>query len=164
VPAKNLYLIDVLRRRMEYPELKRAVREQYERFDPAVVLIEDKASGTQLIQELIAEGLHAVTRYRPQSDKIMRMHAQTAMIENGFVHVPERAPWLAQYLHELTAFPDGKHDDQVDSTAQMLDWFKAAGREPGGFYGYYRALAEELLDPQTVNPAPFSAQFGSRRS
>jgi hypothetical protein len=80
VLGKSLYLIDVLRRRMEYPELKRAVREHYERFLPAVVLIEDKASGTQLIQELIAEGLHAVTRYRPQSDKVMRMHAQTAMI------------------------------------------------------------------------------------
>jgi phage terminase large subunit-like protein len=49
--------LDVLRRRMEYPELKRAVREQYARFQPSVVLIEDKASGTQLIQELVAEGL-----------------------------------------------------------------------------------------------------------
>jgi predicted phage terminase large subunit-like protein len=105
VLGKNLYLIDVLRRRMEYPDLKRAVREQYERFNPTVVLIEDKASGTQLVQELLAEGLHAVTRYRPQSDKIMRLHAQTAMIENGFVHVPNRAPWLGQYLAELTAFP-----------------------------------------------------------
>jgi phage terminase large subunit-like protein len=47
------------------------------------VLIEEKALGTQLIPELIAEGLHAVTRYQPQSDKVMRMHAQTAMIENG---------------------------------------------------------------------------------
>jgi phage terminase large subunit-like protein len=54
VAGKNLYLIDVLRRRMEYPDLKRAVREQYERFNPAVVLIEDKASGTQLVQELLA--------------------------------------------------------------------------------------------------------------
>ena len=87
---------------MEYPELKREVRAQYERFGPNVVLIEDKASGTQLIQELIAEGLYAVTRYRPQTDKVMRMHAQTAMIENGFVHVPDTAPWLAPYLHELT--------------------------------------------------------------
>jgi phage terminase large subunit-like protein len=47
--AKDLYLVDVLRRRMEYPELKRAVRAQYDRFRPSVVLIEDKASGTQLI-------------------------------------------------------------------------------------------------------------------
>ena len=53
----------------------------------------------------------------------MRMHAQTAMIENGFVYLPKEAAWLAEYLHELTVFPKGKHDDQVDSTAQMLDWF-----------------------------------------
>jgi predicted phage terminase large subunit-like protein len=91
ISGKNLYLIDVLCRRMVYPELKRAVRERYERLRPSVVLIEDKASGTQLIQELIADGLHAVTRYQPRLDKIMRMHAQTAMIENGFVHLPDAA-------------------------------------------------------------------------
>ena len=81
----------VLRKHMEYPELKRPVREQCEAFEASVVLIEDKASGTQLIQELVEQGLHAVTRYQPQSDKIMRMHAQTAMIENGFVHLPKEA-------------------------------------------------------------------------
>jgi len=122
--GKDLYLIDVLRRRMEYPELKRAVRAQYERFRPTVVLIEDKASGTQLIQELIAEGLYRRDALPAAFDKVMRMHAQTAMIENGFVHLPDAAPWLAHYLHELTTFPNGRHDDQVDSTAQMLDWFK----------------------------------------
>jgi phage terminase large subunit-like protein len=57
---------------MEYPELNRAVREQCEAFGATVVLIEDKASGTQLIQELVRDGLHAVTRYQPQADKIMR--------------------------------------------------------------------------------------------
>ena len=122
----------------------------------------DAPSGSQQIQELIAEDLHAVTRYRPQSDKVMRLHAQTAMIENGFVHLPEQAPWLAPYLAELTAFPNGKHDDQVDSTAQMLDWFKCAAREPGGLYGYYEMLAKELPDRQTVKPAPLSAS-GFRR-
>src|SRR4029077_9815195 len=93
--------------------------EQCEAFNASVVLIEDKASGTQLIRELTDYGLHAVTRHQPQSDKIMRMHAQTAMIENGFVHLPKEAAWLPEYLHELTAFPKGKHDDQVDSTAQI---------------------------------------------
>ena len=72
-----------------------------------------QASGTQLIQESIGQGLHAITRYQPQSDKIMRMHAQTAMIENGFVHLAKKAAWLT--------VPKGRHDDQVDSTAQMLD-------------------------------------------
>ena len=73
IHGKNLYLLDVLRRRMEYPELKRAVREQYERFRPSVVLIEDKASGTQLIQELIAEGL-------------LRRHPLPAAIGQGHAH------------------------------------------------------------------------------
>jgi phage terminase large subunit-like protein len=63
ISGKDLYLIDVLRRRMEYPELKRAVRAEYERWRSGVVLIEDKASGTQVIQELIADGLYAVARY-----------------------------------------------------------------------------------------------------
>jgi predicted phage terminase large subunit-like protein len=86
--GQNLYLLHVLRKCMEYPELKGALREQCEAFAADVVLIEDKASGTQLTQELVADGMHAVTRYQPQSDKIMRMHAQTATIENGFVHLP----------------------------------------------------------------------------
>jgi len=114
--------------------LKRAVREQYERVRANVVLIEDKSSGTQLIQERIREGLYAVTRYKPQSDKVMRMLAQTAMIENGSVRVPESTPWLAQYLQEITVLHNGPDDDQVDSTARLLDWFKE-GRRPQSMSG-----------------------------
>jgi predicted phage terminase large subunit-like protein len=73
---------------------------------------------------LIADGCRGVIRYQPDCDKIMRMHAQPAMIENGFVYIPQDAPRLAEYLHEMTVFPNGKHDDQVDSTAQFLDWLK----------------------------------------
>jgi predicted phage terminase large subunit-like protein len=145
---------------MEYPELKRAVCEQCAAFETNVVLIEDKASGTQLIQELVEQGLHAVT-YQPQSDKIMRMHAQTAMIENRFVHLPKEAAWLAEYLHELTVFPNGKHDDQVDSTAQMLDWFKQAGSGPtsnAGIWHLYkqRFEAQQAGAWQTERPEPLS--------
>jgi predicted phage terminase large subunit-like protein len=142
VKGKDVYLLEVWRRRLEYPALKRAVRERHQHFAADVVLIEDKASGTQLIQELIAEGLYAVIRYQPQADKIMRLVAQTAMIENGFVHLPEQAPWLAEYLHELTVFPQGRHDDQVDSTAQALDWIKQA-TDKAGVYEYYRRLAQQ---------------------
>jgi hypothetical protein len=67
----------VLRKRMEYPKLKRAVREHREAFEVRVVLIEDQVSGTRLIEELGCDGLRTVTRYHPQSDKIMCMHAQT---------------------------------------------------------------------------------------
>jgi predicted phage terminase large subunit-like protein len=143
IKGKNLYLLSVLRKRLEYPALKRAVREQQSLFDADVVLIEDKASGTQLIQELITEGFHRVTRYQPDCDKIMRLNAQTGLIENGFVYIPQKASWLAEYLHELTVFPKGKHDDQVDSTAQFLDWFKRPF--PGqGIFEYYRMKFEEL--------------------
>jgi len=157
IKGKDLYLLHVLRKRMEYPELKRTVREQCQAFAPSVVLIEDKASGTQLIQE----GLHAVTRYQPQSEKVMRMHAQTAMIENGFVHLPKEAAWLAEYLHELTAFPRGRHDDQVDSTAQMLDWFKQAGSGPssnGGIWHLYKEQyeAQQAAASQPPRPEPLS--------
>jgi predicted phage terminase large subunit-like protein len=150
IVGPRLYLLDVLRARLEYPDLKRAVRAHHLRWRPDVVLIEDRASGTQLIQELVTDGLHAVTRY-PQADKVMRMHAQTATIENGFVHLPQTAPWLAEYLHELVVFPNGRHDDQVDSTAQFLDWFKMSGREDG-IYTYYRQRAEELRRKQDAGP------------
>jgi predicted phage terminase large subunit-like protein len=155
IRGKNLYLLHVLRKRMEYPELKRALCEQCEAFAANVVLIEDRASGTQLIQELVADGMHAVTRYQPQSDKIMRMHAQTAMIENGSVHLPKEAAWLAEYVHELTVFPKGKHDDQVDSTAQMLDWFKRGGQEPQDWMWQMYKQAQ-ARGPQPTRPEPLS--------
>jgi predicted phage terminase large subunit-like protein len=147
IRGKDLYLLNVLRKRLEYPALKRAVREQHSLFNAKVVLVEDKASGTQLIQELIADGCHAVTRYQPECDKVMRLHAQTAIIENGFVHLPEAAPWLAEYLHEMAVFPKGKHDDQVDSTAQFLDWFKRPF--PGqAFFELVRMQAERYQNPE----------------
>jgi predicted phage terminase large subunit-like protein len=159
IKGKELYLLHVLRKRMEYPALKRAVREHRDAFEASVVLIEDKASGTQLIQEMIHQGLHAVTRYQPQSDKIMRMHAQTAMIENGFGHPPKEAGRLAECLHELTAFPRGRHDDQVDSTAQMLDWFKQASSAPSsnaGIWHLYKQLHEAQQAGASQKPEPLS--------
>jgi predicted phage terminase large subunit-like protein len=146
IKGKNLYLLSVLRRRLEYPALKRAVREQQSLFGASVVLIEDKASGTQLIQELVMDGCHAVTSYTPDCDKIMRLYAQTSLIENGFVYVPQSAPWLVEYLHEMTVFPKGKHDDQVDSTAQFLDWFKKP-MSNFGVFEYYRKEYEKHHPP-----------------
>lgn len=119
-----IYLIHVLRERLNYPELKRVVRTHAQAFDASVILIEDKASGTQLIQELIGDGVPGIHPCTPERDKVMRLHAQTATIENGRVLLPKEAPWLDAYLHELLTFPNGKHDDQVDSTSQALEWIK----------------------------------------
>ena len=123
----NFYLLNVLRRRMEYPDLKRAVREQARLYSANTVLIEDKASGTQLIQELQHEGLRGIRAYEQTMaghDKIMRLHAQTAAIENGQVLLPREVHWLEDYIKELTGFPGSKYDDQVDSTSQALDWLQ----------------------------------------
>lgn len=126
----KIYLLHVLRRRMDYPTLKRAVKEQAKAFNATTVLVEDKASGTQLIQELQQEGLYAVRPVKPQGDKVMRMHAQTGVIENGFVYLPKQAPWLEEYRAELSRFPMGKFDDQVDSTSQALAWIQKEGQVP----------------------------------
>jgi predicted phage terminase large subunit-like protein len=125
---------------MAYPDLKRAVIEQALAFKPSTILIEDKASGTQLIQDLIAGGLSHVQRYMGAGDKVMRLHAQTATIENGFVYVPVKAPWLAEYLAELTTFPNSKYKDQTDSTSQALDWIKVP---TPALLEYYRREVED---------------------
>jgi predicted phage terminase large subunit-like protein len=126
--GRLFYLLNVFRRRMEYPYLKRAVQEQANTHKATTILIEDKASGTQLIQELKQEGVRGVTAYEPAGkDKAMRLIAQTAAIENGQVLFPREAHWLAEYVRELTSFPGGKHDDQVDSTAQALEWLQRPG-------------------------------------
>ena len=140
--SEKFYLLNVYRKKLSYPDLKRAVIEEDSRFSPEAILIEDRASGTQLIQELIAAGCSRATRCSPEGDKVMRLYAQSATIENGFVFVPDEAPWLADYLAELTTFPAGRHDDQVDSTAQALAWSKRQPAEPG-IIGYWRMLAEE---------------------
>jgi predicted phage terminase large subunit-like protein len=82
-----------------------------------------KASGTQLIQDLQADlGNYFIRRYEPPTgmDKVMRLHAQTLAFENRQVFLPTSAPWLAEYVAELTGFPGTKYDDQVDSTTQAL--------------------------------------------
>ena len=123
---RKLYRLDVIRERLNYPDLTRKVRQMADIHRPNHILIEDKASGTQLIQELQAELLFGIIPYEPPSgtDKIMRLHAQTAWFENGLVWLPRNASWLSDYVTELTGFPGTRYDDQVDSTAQALSHLK----------------------------------------
>jgi predicted phage terminase large subunit-like protein len=143
VKDSRFYLLNVFRKKLSFPDLKRAVIEQDNSFRPTVILIEDKASGTQFIQDLIEASLSKVTRIMPEGDKIMRLNAQTATIENGFVYLPNEAHWLADYLHELSVFPNGRYDDQVDSTAQALAWSKQRFSNMGMF-DFYRMEAEKI--------------------
>jgi predicted phage terminase large subunit-like protein len=126
VKNRKLYLLDVFRRKVEFPDLKRAVRQQAELHDPQVVLIEDKSSGSSLIQDLRGEHFSRVQAAPTlDGDKVMRLRGQTAKIEGGFVLFPENAPWLRAYLAELLAFPNSKNDDQVDSTVFGLAWWSS---------------------------------------
>jgi predicted phage terminase large subunit-like protein len=122
IKDKDYYVLDVLRRRLNYPALKRVAQQHAREFDPTIILIEDRSSGTQLIEDLIEEGVPGVTRYVPKGKKAMRLHRQTGVIEAGFVHLPRSARWLADFLDEVTNFPESNHDDQVVSMSQFLSW------------------------------------------
>jgi predicted phage terminase large subunit-like protein len=135
--AGNIYLIDVWRGKLEMPELCRKVIELSDKFSPERVLIEDKGSGTALMQALRALYFYKATPYVPKDDKIVRLGGVTPTIEGGHVHLPQSASWLDDYLHELCGFPGTKHDDQVDSTSQALHWIREQGNA-GGVFEYYR--------------------------
>lgn len=115
----QLYLVDVYRERLDYPELKAKAFELAERYDPARVLIEDAGTGTALIEELRMKGVSAIPVV-PDRDKITRMSIESAKFEAGLVHFPKEAHWLAVLEAELLAFPNVRHDDQVDSISQAL--------------------------------------------
>ncbi len=92
----------------------------------------------------------------------MRMHAQTATIENGNVRIPKEAPWLNEYLYELTTFPKSKYDDQVDSTSQALRWMTVEGIEPGIITYYKQQIAKRRgITIQEVNELLRKGQLNS---
>lgn len=123
-------LLQVLVRRLEYPDLKRAVVAQAEAFGADAVLIEDKASGQQLLQDLKRSTALPLIGILPEKDKITRASAVSAMVEAGKVSLPTQAPWLTDYEMEMLTFPNAPHDDQVDSTTQFLSWAKARAHAP----------------------------------
>jgi predicted phage terminase large subunit-like protein len=125
----NYFLIDVFRKRLNYPDLKRAVIEQAKKHKPHKILIEDKSSGIPLIQELKSLGICGIEAYKsnPGCDKYFRLGAQSIKFESGLVHLPSDAPWLDDYVRELTGFPGTKYDDQVDSTTQAIEYLGERG-------------------------------------
>lgn len=121
VTGEEIAILDVVRARLEYPQLKRRILEHKRHWNADIVLIEDKGSGTSLIQDLKRERVFAKP-IKPEGDKIVRMSACTAQIEAGAVLLPQSAPWLDQFCAELQAFPFGQHDDQVDALSQLINW------------------------------------------
>ncbi len=124
----NWYLLNVLRERLDYPALKRRIQSMRETWQPEKVIVEYASSGIPLLQEFRDERLGLLQAYLPQGDKETRLAVQTAKLEERNFFIPADAPWLEAFKHELLAFPNGRHDDQVDSMAQFLDWI---GKRPG---------------------------------
>ena len=122
---RNYYLLDVWRGRFEFPDLKRKLIALAREYKPRRILIEQTGPGLHLIQEFKANPVSGVPDpigIKPEGDKCCRMEAQSARFEAGQVHLPKEAPWLSTFLHELLAFPNARHDDQIDSTSQFLNW------------------------------------------
>ncbi|MXU66597.1 phage terminase large subunit [Oceanomicrobium pacificus] len=120
------YLLDVWRGRLDYPQLKANVLALTETWRPEKVLIEDAATGRPLFHELFMDD----KRYRritPEKDKEVRFAAACAPVEAGTVFLPREAPWLPAFKRELLGFPRTRHDDQVDSFSQFLNWSKGTG-------------------------------------
>jgi len=114
------WLMDVARKRLEYPALKAWVMANAQKHKPSKILIEDAGTGSALIQELRFTALSAVG-VKPTNDKITRMQIAAAKFESGKVFFPRNAPWLAELEAEIFSFPQSRHDDQVDSISQALN-------------------------------------------
>ena len=122
VRKNEYYLLNVLRARLDFPDLRRRILSHAMAFRARTVLIEDTGSGTALIQDLKHEGKIRPIGIKPKGEKIERLEGQSAVIEAGCVVLPESAPWKEEFIDEVIAFPGGRFDDQVDSLSQFLIW------------------------------------------
>jgi predicted phage terminase large subunit-like protein len=115
------YLLDLTRGRFEYPQLRDTALALAQRFNPQTILIEDASTGTSLAQELRrGPRYYGVQAIPIHHDKIGRLFVQQGKFAAGLVLFPRSAPFLPTLEAELLTFPQGKHDDQVDSISQAL--------------------------------------------
>lgn len=150
------WLLDVLRERLDYPDLKRTVVRMHQRWQPDKILIEDANSGKSLYQEFRTSGPFRVWLCKPRSDKETRLIGQTGRLEEGLCLLPEAAPWLTALEAEFKAFPSGRYDDQVDSMSQFLIWEQANWRWPLEQRGRQGRLIEpvRLRNDRPCRPSP----------
>ncbi len=140
----DIYILDVLRERLDFPELKRALirlNTQWRGRGLRAIYIEDKASGITAIQELKNKSGISVIPYKVSTDKVSRVSAVTPMIEGGRCLLPANAPWLDDFLKECEQFPTGNHDDQVDALSIVLD---VLARTP------LNSMSDFTVDPLTA--------------
>ena len=123
----HLILLDCIKERFDFPELKREAMRLYEHWEPDTVIIETKASGIPLTQELRRLGI-PINTYSPNrgQDKIARLNSVSPIFQDGKIWVPDNR-WAEELMEEVTDFPNGEHDDLVDATTLALMRFRAGG-------------------------------------
>ncbi len=132
VRGSEVYLLHMYRGRLSFPKLYDKAVEMARSWNIDMLLIEDAVSGRQLLQELEHRNPQQVpraVRREATIHKEARAWGQTALVERGDLLLPQEAPWLGEFLHELLGFPRAKHDDQVDALVHLLGWLSTR-REP----------------------------------
>ena len=124
----NLILLDAWKKRMEYPELKAAMLEEYERWEPETFVIEKKSNGSVLFQEMRHAGL-PVSEFTPGkgNDKIARVNSISDIVSSGLVWAPRDRRWAQEVIEECSDFPNGTNDDHVDALTLALRRFRTGG-------------------------------------
>ena len=125
----DFYLIDMLKRRMDFPDTLKAIKAMNAKYpDRHSILIEDKANGPAIIAMLRHE-ISGIIAIEPKGSKVARANAVTGIIESGNVYLPRYADFTSEFIEEHAAFPNGVNDDLVDSCTQFLDKYKFFGAD-----------------------------------
>jgi predicted phage terminase large subunit-like protein len=126
----GLYCLDVWREKVESPQLYQAALSLFAKHNPSAVIVEKKNSGAALIQYLKQNSTLPVIPYEPKLSKEVRASAATPTVEAGNCYLPQGANWVEYFISEHEKFPLGEHDDQVDTTSMMVDYFSNKKIQP----------------------------------
>jgi predicted phage terminase large subunit-like protein len=124
IVGEKYYLLSMIRKKLAYPDLKLTIEKFSKRFFPKYILIEDKASGQSIIQDLQYLGYTNIKPIKPRLDKVTRFAATIDLFQMGKVLLPLESSFKRILLRELTSFPNSKNDDIVDSVSQFLNFSK----------------------------------------